>query len=146
MHHIGHAAIKFRNNSTDNILQNSMVSYTGLSAPENGEAVYIGSSISHWQNDLNTGLLRPDCSSRNQILNNYFGPYVSAESVDIKEGTDGTLVEHNTINGIGMSDKNYSNTWVSLKGSDSIIRRNNGSHSVLDGFSVKFIEFLKIIW
>ena len=43
-----HAAIKFRNNSTDNIVQDSSISYTGRAQPENGEAIYIGASISHW--------------------------------------------------------------------------------------------------
>jgi hypothetical protein len=35
-----------------------------------------------------------------------------------------------------MSNENYSNTWVSVKGTKSLIKNNKGKFSVLDGFSV----------
>ena len=91
------AAVKFRNNSTDNIIQNSQISFTGRKEPQNGEAVYIGAAYIHWINNF-TG---PDRSNRNQIVNNLFGPFISAESIDIKEGVDSIIVANNTINGLG---------------------------------------------
>ena len=83
-----------------------------------------------------TGLLMPDLSNNNNIINNYFGPFVSSESVDIKEGTSGIVVQNNTINGTGMSDKNFSKSWVSVKGSNCLVKSNIGTFSVRDGFSV----------
>ncbi len=91
------AAVKFRNNSTDNTIQNSRISYTGRKAPQNGEAVYIGAAFIHWIHNF-TG---PDRSNRNKVTNNFFGPNITAESVDIKEGVDNIIVANNTINGFG---------------------------------------------
>ena len=133
VHHTTNAAIKFRNNSTDNLLQNSTISYTGLMAPENGEAVYVGSSLAHWLEG------KPDMSSRNRIVSNTFGPFVSSECVDIKEGNVNVIVENNVINGHGMDDKNYSQAWISVKGTECMIRNNRGNSSVLDGFTVNNI-------
>ncbi len=133
IHHTEHAAVKFRNNSTDNTIQNSTISYTGLLAPENGEAIYVGASYSHWI-DNHTG---PDKSSRNKIISNYFGPNVSSESVDVKEGTEYTIIENNYINGTGMADENYALSWISVKGTKALVQNNYGIYSVLDGFSVK---------
>ena len=42
-----------------------------------GEGVYIGSAVIFWNG-------KPDLSSRNKVIYNHFGPYVTAESVDIK--------------------------------------------------------------
>jgi hypothetical protein len=41
----------------------------------------------------------PDRSDRNQALNNTIGPDVTAEHVDIKEGTQSGVVRGNTFNG-----------------------------------------------
>ncbi len=35
-----------------------------------------------------------------------------------------------------MQDDNYSNTWISVKGSKCVIKGNYGKSSVLDGFTV----------
>ena len=78
----------------------------------------------------------PDRSSRNTVSNNYIGPYVRAESVDIKEGVDNVIVDSNYINGTGMADKNKSKTWVSVKGFNCTIMNNYGVFSVLDGYTV----------
>ena len=90
IHHIGHAAIRIRRNSTFNTVQYSTISYTGLEQPENGEGIYVGASVSNWDKNKITGLLMPDLSNNNKIINNYFGPFVSSESVDIKEGSNET--------------------------------------------------------
>jgi hypothetical protein len=95
----------------------------------------VGASMNFWI-DGKTG---PDRSSRNTISNNHFGPYVSSESIDIKEGVDNIVVENNYIDGTGMDDKNYSQTWVSVKGFNCTIQNNYGKTSVLDGFTVSGI-------
>lgn len=114
------------------MIQNLTISYTGRIEPQNGEAVYLGASSKQWIDNF-TG---PDRSSRNHVLNNYFGPFVSAESVDIKEGVDNAIVENNIINGTGMDNKNVALTWISVKGFNCTIQNNHGTISVLDGFTV----------
>ncbi len=75
---IGQEGVHFRSNSSNNTIQNSFISYTGLKDPGFGEGVYIGSAYENWINDA-----RPDLSNNNQVLNNYFGPNITAECIDI---------------------------------------------------------------
>lgn len=130
IHHINEEAVHLRYASSDNTIQNCIIKNTGLTNPGIGEGVYIGSSLSHWINNI------PDLSNRNKILKNRFGPYVSAESIDIKEGSESNLVEGNTFDGTGMSGENYADSWVDVKGAKNIIRNNIGNFSLLDGFQV----------
>lgn len=138
VHHINEEAIHLRYASSDNTIQNCIIKNTGLRSPGIGEGVYIGSSLSHWVNN------KPDLSNRNKILKNRFGPYISAEAIDIKEGSESNLVEGNTFDGIGMSGANYADSWVDVKGAKNIIRNNVGSYSLLDGFQVN--KGKKVLW
>ena len=139
MHHTTNSAIKFRNNSTDNLLTNSSISFTGLLEPERGEAVYVGASSSLWIDN------KPDMSDRIRFVNNSFGPNVSSECVDIKEGNRNVDLVDNFINGAGVDDKNYSQTWISVKGAKRTIRNNIGTFSVIDRFALNlhYMVFLK---
>jgi len=92
IHHIGHEAVHFRYNSSDNIIRNSVISNTGRINPGIGEGVYIGSAVPNWPNG------QPDCSNRNKVLNNHFGPNVTAEAIDIKEATQHALIRHLKFN------------------------------------------------
>jgi len=133
------SAIRIRINSTDNIVKNCEISYTGQQEKWNGEGIYIGSAYNHWLNNLTV----PDRSNRNQVLNNIIGPYVSSESVDIKPGVEDVIVANNVINGIGMDDSNKALAWIGVKGYNCTIKNNHGSFSVKNGFTVIF-KFSKI--
>ena len=78
VHQIGQEGVHFRSNSCDNTLQNSTIAYTGRTDPGYGEAVYIGSAVENWINEI------ADLSNRNRVINNKFGPYIGAEAIDIK--------------------------------------------------------------
>jgi hypothetical protein len=93
------AAVKFRYNSSCNQIKNSNISYTGRLDPANGEAVYIGASKKFW------AVRGPDFSNNNKVRNNHFGPFISSESVDIKEGVEGAIVENNVS--LNFFIKNY---------------------------------------
>ncbi len=67
-------------NSSDNIIQNSTISFTGRTDPGTSEGVYIGQACTYWDG-------QPDMSHRNKVLYKCFGSNVTAEAVDIKEGT-----------------------------------------------------------
>jgi parallel beta helix pectate lyase-like protein len=129
---IGDEAIHFRDNSTDNIVQNSEISDTGLNQPGFGEGIYFGQAVSNWPNG------QPDRSDRNRAINNRLGPNIRAEHLDLKEGTTGGEVRGNTFDGAGMSGANFADSWIDVKGSGYRITgntgANHGSGSVVDGF------------
>ncbi|HEV2895648.1 MAG TPA: hypothetical protein VG411_18005, partial [Actinomycetota bacterium] len=60
-------------------------------------------------------------------------PEVTAESVDLKEGTSAGLVSGNTFSGRNMTG---ADSWVDVKGNAWKVQRNRGSLSPRDGFQV----------
>jgi F5/8 type C domain/Right handed beta helix region len=128
VHHIGDEAIHFRDASTDNTVQNSDVSDTGLREPGFGEGLYFGQAVSNWVNG------QPDRSDRNKAINNKIGPNVRAESLDIKEGTTGGEVRGNTFDGAGMTGANFADSWLDVKGNGYRITGNRGTTALLDGY------------
>ena len=119
VHDVGGCAIRLRYNSSDNIVQNCVIANTGLVTPEHGEGIYIGRSDS--KKDT------ADFSDGNTILNNTFRN-ITAENIDIKEGTCCGLVKGNIFNGYGMKNK-LINSWLNLKGTKYTIRDNVGDYS-----------------
>lgn len=129
-------AVHFRSSSSDNVIKNSSIHDTGQERPEYGEAVYIGSAKSNWRKfGANGG---PDRSDRNQVLDNVLGPYVSAEHVDIKEGTERGVVRGNRFDGHGLPGENYADSSVDVKGNDYHIEDNigpfDGAGALVDGY------------
>lgn len=145
VYNVGMEGIHLRDNSSYNIVDGCTVTDTGKQTPAYGEGIYVGSAKSAW----NT--YGENCHY-NTIKNCYLGPEVTAEHVDIKEGTIGTIVEYCVMDGTGMTGLNYADSFVDAKGNDGIIRfntcyRNNNSiivdafqvHSQLDGWGVRNI-------
>jgi hypothetical protein len=81
---IGEEAIHVKINSTHNIVQNNLVQNTGLNPGRGGfgEGIYIGTSVNNGVNDF---------SDYNTLRYNWLGPNVTAEGMDIKEFTTGTI-------------------------------------------------------
>jgi parallel beta-helix repeat protein len=121
---IGDEAIHFRTFSSHNILQNSWVHDTGLERPRFGEAVYIGTAYTNWSRYTDG---KTDTSDHNQIINNLLGPDIAAETVDIKEGTIGSIVQNNTFI---TTNTFVLNAWVNVKGNQSLVSNNQGSYLV----------------
>lgn len=107
--------VHFRQSSSNNVLSNCHIYDTGRLKPGIGEAVYVGS---HKGNEIG------DHSNNNRIGGCQFGPGVTAEAVDIKSGTVGTIVEHNTIDAHDLSGVNFADSFIDIKGDDVIIRHN----------------------
>lgn len=107
--------IHFRMCSSDNLLSNSTVSYTGLVQPNFGEGLYFGSAVGNWRlyACAESGY---DESMRNRAIGNYFGPNVAAEAIDIKEGTCCGLIKDNYFDGTGMKGENSGDSWMEIKG------------------------------
>ena len=133
VHTIGHEAVHFRTHSSGNVIQDSDIHDTGLDNEKFGEGIYIGSAVSNWERYTGG---EPDRSDSNQVLNNRIWN-TSSESVDIKEGTEGGLIEGNVFDGAGMTG---ADSWVDMKGNGYIIRGNVGMNSPKDGFQTHVID------
>jgi len=139
VNHIEDEAVHFRKDSSDNTLKSSTISHTGLKQPGYGEGLYFGSAVSNWVDG------KPDKSNRNKAINNHFGPNIAAEAIDIKEGTEGGLIDGNTFDGTGMSGENSADSWIDVKGDDYTISNNKGSKTLLDGFQVKLKKIRQVL-
>ena len=127
MHDIGDEGIHLRSASTNNVVLNNVVSHTGLHEAKFGEGIYVGSARSNWSLYGGGG---PDRSDNNIVQGNTIS-FTTAESVDIKEGTTGGSVVHNTFNGSGMT---AADSWVDVKGNGWLVAFNSGLNAPNDGF------------
>ncbi|MFY7964326.1 MAG: hypothetical protein ACOVO1_05470 [Chitinophagaceae bacterium] len=134
---IGEEAIHFRKFSSNNTLQNCIITNTGLKTPDYGEGIYIGTAVSNWSKYTNG--LEDKCDS-NKIFNNMLGPNITAECIDVKEGTTGAIIRGNKFNSTGITGANSGDSWMDIKGNGNLIEDNTGFNpngSVLkDGFQV----------
>lgn len=119
VYNIGEEGVHYRDGSSYNTIQNSNIHDCGVVTPDYGEGVYVGSDVGKW-GTYNAA------TDYNTIKNNTIGPNVTAESIDIKEGSTGTTVEYNTFNGTGISGANSADSFMDVKGNDDIIRFNTG--------------------
>jgi hypothetical protein len=134
VHDIGQEAVRIRLNSSHNVLQGLRVHDTGRRGwnyQQWGEGVYVGSWSGHWQDG------QPDRSDHNRVLDSHFGPNVTAEHIDVKEGTTGTIIRGNTFDGRGMENNaSQVDSWVLVQGNDGVVEQNRGSVSRTHGFRV----------
>jgi hypothetical protein len=135
VHTIGHEGVHFRTNSSDNVIQDSQIYDTGRKRDKFGEGVYIGSAVSNW--GTYTGG-EEDRSDRNAVLRNRIWN-TTAESIDVKEGTTGGLIEGNTFDGTQLTG---ADSWLDLKGNGYLVRANTGTNSPTDGFQTHVINDL----
>jgi hypothetical protein len=126
---VGDEAIHLRTGSTDNVVRGNTVRETGLRREKFGEGVYVGSAESNWAK-ITDG--QPDRSDRNLVEGNDIAG-TTAESVDVKEGTNDGVVRGNRFDGGGMTD---GDSWVDVKGNGWLIEGNVGTASPEDGFQV----------
>ncbi len=132
VHTIGDEGVHFRDGSSYNTLEHSRIHDTGKYQPAYGEGAYVGSDSSSAYEHVVIG---------NVIRYTNFDGGITAEHIDIKEGADGTLVEHCTFNGTGISGANSADSFVDVKGVNTVVRYNqgfrNGNSLVLDAFQVR---------
>jgi hypothetical protein len=125
----GDEGIHLRAASSFNVVARNKVTRTGLLNGKFGEGIYIGSARKNWTKYGADG--GPDRSDYNVVKANTISA-TAAESVDIKEGTSGGLLEGNTFDGTGgLTD---ADSWVDVKGNNWHIVSNTGTHSPNDGF------------
>lgn len=134
---VGEEAIHLRRFSSHNVVQRTEVSHAGLKTPDYGEGIYIGSAKSNWTT-YTDGL--PDRCDSNYVVGNHIGPMVTAECIDIKEGTTGGVIRDNHFDATGITGANSADSWMDVKGNAYRIEHNTGFNpagSVLkDGYQV----------
>eukprot|EP00984_Skeletonema_dohrnii_P033404 scaffold29864_cov150-Skeletonema_dohrnii-CCMP3373.AAC.1 len=130
---IGYEAIHIRDGSDNCLVEGCNVHDTGIRNKGFGEAIYVGTDRGSWG--------RYDPYVWNTTIRNCtLGPYVSAEAFDIKEGTQDTLIEFNTVDATGISDANYADSFVDIKAARTIVRYNtfirNGAEKLEKGIAI----------
>ncbi len=125
VHHTTMEGVHFRTSSSHGVLRNSTVHDTGTAHDGKGEGVYVGTA-----NTLT------DRSDYVQILDNVIGPNIGGENIDLKEGTTGGLVSGNRFDGNGLTNVNYDDSWVDVKGNGYVIENNTGVRTMNDGYQV----------
>jgi hypothetical protein len=126
---VGQAGIHLRDGSEYNIVKNSYIHDTGLYNVKYGEAVYIGSDYRKWPGGSSSSEYNPKVDYA-QILNNTLGPNVTAEHIDIKEGSSYAYIIGNTFDAAGMIDiLNGGLSYIDFKGNHSEVAYNKGNQN-----------------
>jgi hypothetical protein len=125
IHTIGEEGIHLRKFSSHNTIQQVTISHTGLKTPDYGEGIYIGSAKNHW-GTMAAGLA-DQCDS-NLVFNNHIGPMITAECIDLKEGTTGGIIRNNYFDATGITGANAADSWIDVKGNYTLIENNTGTH------------------
>jgi hypothetical protein len=126
---VGQAGIHLRDGSKYNIVKNSYIHDTGLYNVKYGEGVYIGSDYTKWPGGKSSSEYDPKVDYA-QILNNKIGPNVTAEHIDIKEGSSYAYIIGNTFNADGMNDiLNGGLSYIDFKGNYTEAAYNKGDQN-----------------
>jgi hypothetical protein len=137
VYNIGNEGVHFMNNSYSCDILNNYIYDTGKTNNGYGEGIYIGSAFSNWVTD--NGNLIPDETKKINIKFNYV-INTTAECLDIKEGTSDSLVEGNYFFGNKLSNDNYADSWIDIKGSSWYIKNNTLEITLTNGIEIKCIK------
>jgi parallel beta-helix repeat protein len=122
---IGEEGIHLRKFSSHNIISKCDISNTGLKTADYGEGIYIGSAKNNWSK-YSDG--KPDLCDSNVVVQAHIGPGISAECIDIKEGTTGTVIRNNFFDAAGITGANSADSWIDVKGNNCLIENNTGTN------------------
>ncbi|MCC4248552.1 MULTISPECIES: hypothetical protein [Microbacterium] len=128
---VGQEGLHLRAGSSDNTVRSVTVERTGLTDPEFGEGVYVGSAESNW---CRYTACEPDRSDRNAFLDLVVRD-TTAEALDAKEGTTGGVVRGSSLS-VGPAPA--VDSAVDLKGSQWRLEGNTISGPV-DAVSIHVI-------
>ena len=138
VYEVGQSGIHLRDGSEYNIVKNSYIHDTGLYNVKYGEGVYIGSDYTKWPGGSSASEYDPAVDYA-QILNNKIGPNVTAEHIDIKEGSSYAFVIGNTFDAEGMNDIiNGGLSFIDFKGNYAEAAYNIGDQNDNEYFENAF--------
>lgn len=149
IHDVGEEALHFRHGTTNSKATNCFIHDTGRNPDKTdfGEGIYIGSDRSVHNLDYNIEGSEAYCAQwkRDQgrcgrfynpavynitIENSQIGPGVTAEHIDVREGSANVFIKNNTFDGRGIFKKDFQDSFIDLKGaycyvSDNTFNQNN---------------------
>jgi hypothetical protein len=131
---VGQEAISLKGFAKNNLVEENTIFNTGLSIPEYGEGIYLGSAPSQWCTWSNC---QPDRTDYNTVRRNTIGPYVRSELIDAKEGTAFNRIEDNVFDGRGQVNDPatfWIDSWVEINGDDYVVTGNRGVNALKHGF------------
>ena len=135
---VGQSAIHLRDGSKYSIVKNSNIHDTGLYNVKYGEGVYIGSDYTKWPGGSSSSEYDPAVDYA-QILNNKIGPNVTAEHIDVKEGSSYAYIIGNTFDAEGMNDIiNGGLSFIDFKGNYGECAYNTGDQNSNEYFENAF--------
>lgn len=136
---VGQSGIHLRDGSSYNIVQDSYVHDTGLYNVKYGEAIYIGSDYTKWDDTGTSSNTYDPATNYNQILSNTLGPNVTAEHIDIKEGSSYAYIIDNSFDAEGMIDiLNGGLSFIDFKGNYAEAAYNTGDQNDNEYFENAF--------
>jgi hypothetical protein len=126
-------AIHWRDGSDFGLIEGCHIYNTGKLDAGKGEGIYIGSSRGSWDKyDFDVTYVT--------IRNCIFGLKIRAEALDVKEGTEHITIEYNTFDATGLSNRNFADSFIDLKGTRAVVRSNifrrNNDTNLLKGINV----------
>jgi parallel beta-helix repeat protein len=128
LYKIGDEALHLRRFSSYNRIEKVWIHDVGQVNPIIGEGIYIGSAVSNWPTYTDN---QPDRSDYNVVIGNVLGPGLTAEGIDIKEGTQGGTVHNNSFM---TDDQLLVDSWVDVKGNHYTVTRNLGLYEAESKF------------
>ncbi|WP_157553726.1 right-handed parallel beta-helix repeat-containing protein [Microbacterium hominis] len=129
----GQEAVHLRAGSSDNVIDGLVIHDTGRSTPEFGEGVYIGTAASNW---CTVTACEPDRSDRNRVTGTTVFD-VTAEAIDVKEGTSDGVISGNTLS---IADAAAVDSVVDLKGTGWLVADNRLTVAAGDGIQIHSIS------
>lgn len=139
VHGLGDEGIHLRSNTTDSLVVGNTIYSTGHRRDKFGEGVYIGSANGNWS-VYTAG--QPDRSDRNTVSGNVIFD-VTAEPVDIKEGTSWGVVSGNTFDASSLTEDG-GDSCIDAKGNDWLISGNVCTGAARDGFQTHRNKLIKL--
>lgn len=137
---IGQEGVHFRRCAQDASVINSVIHDTGLTQPGYGEGVYVGSAQGHWGTyGCSAGI---DRTTRITVQGNTFRN-ITAEGVDVKEGTDRGVIRGNDFDGTGFSGVTYADSAIELKGRGWLVEGNRVRNP--RGANVDGIQLFRVV-
>ena len=113
---IGDEAIHLRSGTSNTVIEDSIVRTAGQHQPGFGEGIYIGSDVGQWDDF--------DRNCHNNIVRRCHISGTFAECIDVREATEGTIIEDCDLFGSRISGVNFADSFVDLKGITARVRNN----------------------
>lgn len=130
---LGATGLAIQNGSHNNFVGNSEFFSIGEAlageALADADALVVGSDSMLWNAEAGgTGDLEP-LNTGNLIRNNIFGASLRAQSIEVNEGAQETIIEFNRFATGGLSDATEAGTVLRIQGNDTIVRFNQFIHT-----------------